>query len=224
MAMRHHQTDSEIGRRLPGDRQEFDDRGEFAILELLDADPDSVFNDPDFRDGMIRIIELLGQIESLARSRIARSSEGAGEFAQRFTSADATTGEQEATDVDPPIGGDIVAFDPSEFEQSAAPAAPERRSGSGSLHGVVSGERDQLQRWWVNFNGDLSLERLARLRRIIEESPFAVESRFDEIAEGLIVLRIVTDARLTMEQVDWIVRQVMVNVGMDRNAAILSQQ
>jgi hypothetical protein len=83
---------------------------------------------------------------------------------------------------------------------------------------------EQLERWWVNFNGDVSLERLARLRQVLGESPFTIEARFDEITDGLIVLRIVTDHKLTEAHVDWIVRQVMSSVGLNRDAAILSSR
>ena len=81
---------------------------------------------------------------------------------------------------------------------------------------------EQLERWWVNFNGDVSLERLARLRQVLGESPFTIETRFEEISEGLIILRVVTDRTLTEAHVDWIVRQVMGSVGLNRDAAILS--
>lgn len=83
---------------------------------------------------------------------------------------------------------------------------------------------EHCRRWWVNFNGDLSLERLAKLRAHLNDSPFTIDTRYDEITDGLIVMRVVTEEHISMDQLNWILRQLMDLVGLDRNSAIISKQ
>jgi hypothetical protein len=78
--------------------------------------------------------------------------------------------------------------------------------------------------WWFNFSGDVSLGRLARFRQIVNSSPFTVDARFDEISDGLITLRLVTDEQFSCEQMDWIVRQILDNLAIDRHSVILSRE
>jgi hypothetical protein len=150
------------------------------------------------------------------------------------------------------FSSEILAFDPGEFTgvpetarpwepdpgwpsasapDQASPTAPDQPAepadepaAATPPTGPSPAEQDQQpERWWVNFNGDVSLERLARVRRVLSDSPFTIEARFDEITDGLIVLRVVTDRSITMDQLDWLIRQVMDQNGLDRNAAILSR-
>lgn len=117
----------------------------------------------------------------------------------------------------------------TEPEQSGVVSEPpETESHPAKSNGVVEEPSnvpdEKPRRWWVTFSGNVSLEKLAGLRERLSDSPFTLETRFDEIGDGLIVLRVVTDNRVTMQQIDWIVRELMDTVGLDRDSAILTPQ
>lgn len=121
----------------------------------------------------------------------------------------------------------------TESESEPEPAdvesdTPETENHAEKVNGVVDDHAnapdENLRRWWVTFSGNVSLEKLSSLRERLSDSPFTLETRYDEIADGLIVLRVVTDNRVTMQQIDWIIRELMDTVGLDRDSAILTPQ
>ena len=219
------------------------------LLQLLDPASNHSLDHPELRRELASMVELLHRLEQLAQEQMelhAESDEipdcdvidqGPGEDPQAIDS--------DVEEDDLMIGGHVFAFDPSEFSQAPPvsqpfiPDAPplERDHGAPAFEVPVaraiaeteSDSSDQesdenLERWWVQFNGNVSLERLARMRKVMSDSPFTIDARFSEITDGLIVMRLVTGRPLSTEQVDWIVRQVMDAVGLDREAAILSRE
>jgi hypothetical protein len=126
------------------------------------------------------------------------------------TSAASETGNDAEGHITPPVAGEPV-------ETGDAPIGEEPDEAY-----QVTESDENLMRWWVTFSGNVSLERLAQLRARFNDSPFTIEARFVEIGDGVIVLRLVTDDRVTMQQVDWILRELMDTVGLDKDSAILS--
>lgn len=125
-----------------------------------------------------------------------------------------------------------VPFDPTEFDPVPPPATESIASEPEQVSSDDGSEprddpdlpTDNLRRWWVTFSGNVRLEKLSLLRQRLSDSPFTLDARFDEIADGMIVLRVVTDRSITMQQTDWIIRELMDTVGLDRDSAILTPQ
>jgi hypothetical protein len=82
---------------------------------------------------------------------------------------------------------------------------------------------DDIQRRWVTFNGTLSLDRLALVRAELHHSPFVIEARFEEIGEGMVVLRLVTSSDLTRSQIEWVLGQLIESTGLEPKCATLSE-
>lgn len=227
--------------------QEEDLEREPSLLRLLRKSGEHGLIDGELRQELERLFELLYRIDRLI-DRVEQSPAGDEIAPHQVVADDDASIDQRPS---PPresdesleanggiqIGGHILAFDPAEFARPPMVASPVRRPEKnpattppertalrqpGQYQTFKEAGDDQLERWWVNFNGVVSLERLARLRHVLAESPFTFEARFDEITDGLIILRIVTDRKLTRAHVDWIVRQVMASVGLNRDTAILS--
>jgi hypothetical protein len=210
-----------------------------ATIRLLESNSDQAFADSEIRQELVSMVRVMSRLEELASRKLAelRGTEDAPETqAEDIESGPAS---QELTHPgEVRVGGHIVAFDPFEFEVTPDVESPfhqtwrpERASETEHAQtGDVSAlqqdeelEDEHLSRWWIHFNGNVSLERLSRLRRIMSDSPFTFEARFDEITDGLIVMKLVTERRLPESHVDWIIRQVMDVVGLERDAAILSR-
>ncbi len=218
---------------------------ESALLKLLGTLSDDSVEHLELRDEIRRLIELLERIETLAERDLAKLQASAPSASPSHDEphAEEVPGKDTAGKAELDIGGNVVAFDPAEFvhpPEAASPVAfpesepaveqqpdPEPPDYSRLVHDYEPRSEqidDHLERWWVHFNGDVSLERLRRLRKEISESPFTLEARFDEITDGLIVFRLVTEGHLSMKQVEWIVEQVMNSVGLNRDAAIVSRK
>jgi hypothetical protein len=213
------------------------------VLKLLHSSPSEPIGDPELRAEVERLFDLMKRIDELAEQELHLAPAGPKpeEPADQHHAGDASP----TSDREDQPGQEPIAFDPAELdawepaieqdegelvsnEGSAAPfvdptQAPEVESPVVSQSKETKVSEDNLQRWWVSFNGDISLDRLSRTRTALSESPFTIEARFDDITDGLIVLRVVTERHLTFEQVEWLVQLVMQSVGLDRNAAVISR-
>jgi hypothetical protein len=197
------------------------------MLRLLKNDPSAAFDHPELRQELLRLFQLLQRIDELAGEEFPTAAP-LHEFPDSKRKEDGPVSD-EKNQPEPDLGPELVAFDPSEFG-GYAPEDNHASQDPGNEHADTNppvpyeaSEEEYPARWWVNFNGDISLERLATLRRMLTESPFTIEVRFDEITDGLIVLKVVTEHNISMDQMDWLIKNVMQLVGMDQNAAILSQ-
>jgi hypothetical protein len=193
-------------------------------------DPSAAFDHQELRHELLRLFQLLHRIEDLAGEEFPTAAP-LYEFPDSRRKEDGPVSD-EKNHPEPDLGPELVAFDPSEFGGYAHgddPASQHPGNGHTDAPDTESSvqyegsEEEYPARWWVNFNGDISLERLATLRRMLTESPFTIEVRFDEITDGLIVLKVVTEHNISMDQMNWLIKNVMQLVGMDQNAAILSQ-
>lgn len=203
-----------------------------SLLRLLKSSDEDAIADPEIREEFQRLHELLERID-----RIAEGVESGKQSPEDVVHADVERQPaQSASERTPPTqdAGPAEASVPpgdralSEETRQAEPEpgpAPQAAGGQAEARRSerASSTDEHLARWWINFNGDVSLERLSRLRALLDESPFTIDTRYDEITDGLIVLRVVTDQHITMDQLDWILRQLMDLVGLDRKSAIISK-
>ena len=210
-----------------------------AILRLLDPESNQPIDNPELRRELASMVELMQRLETLAHEQLEQNTVASG-IDQPPEADEQPLGSHQAeheNQGDPSIA---EPFDPAEFTEPPSVSlsyVPDDASASASLpdpHGfeladhpesgtTTKNDDEYLTRWWVHFNGDISLERLARFRNVLSESPFAIDARFSEITDGLILMRLVTEGHFSDAQVDWIIRQVMDAVGLDRGAAILSR-
>jgi hypothetical protein len=120
--------------------------------------------------------------------------------------------------------------DHPEVQEAATPptdlesTAEETPGASGGVARSIDDLEASAGRWWINFNGELRLNRVARLRSRLQESPFVIEARFEQIEHGLIALRVVTGGAVTTAQMDWVLRQLLEAFSLNENCAILSPQ
>lgn len=203
-----------------------------SLLRLLKSGEGEALDDPELQQEFRRLHELLDRIDRLADDVAVEDgeSEHQAEPASASTAerpTEAASGARQA-----PAGGDYEASDQpgsratAEGEQvspqpSSEPAVEPGATPSQSRESEID---DRCQRWWVHFNGDLSLERLSKLRAHLNDSPFTIDTRYDEITDGLIVMRVVTEEHISMDQLNWVLRQLMDQVELDRNSAIVSKQ
>ncbi len=234
-------------------RQQQELRRARSLIRLLKSSDDDALEDQELREEFDRLNNLLQRIDQIAQREELRSDEPEepAPFSEPETEVE-PIGAVPVTDVDQdsfPLDPDLEPFSPHDYgarehheaerpdepvdaafhhgeaqDEPAGDAADDEAGMDPPEQEATRGTDENLARWWVNFNGDISLERLAKLRALLNESPFTIETRFEEITDGLIVLRVVTDRHISMEQVDWIVRQMMDSVGLDRNSAIVSRQ
>jgi hypothetical protein len=155
--------------------------------------------------------------EFVISGRLVSFTPSDGESTGSFT----IFGGPEAYDEEPAVGHDVGA--PEDMEASTDPIVFPFDINQFQPAAVEEPSiEDNLERWWIHFNGEVSLERLCRVRKDLEQSPFTIDARFNEITDGLIVMRLVTESHLSPKQVDWIVSQSMEAAGLDRDAAIVS--
>jgi hypothetical protein len=220
-------------------------RGEFApdnqdeerisnVLKRIRPGSGSGMEDPDLWQEMTQLFAALRRIEDLAEQDFAEYLESQDDFEPGYLTRqpeerrgdieEEFVFEKQTVTFGPETFSNLQPFEPPEFkrayarsEETESTDRPTRRAQ------LPHAPDDQLLRWRVSFSGDVSLDRLSKVRKIIDESPLTIDAHFHEICDGLIVMRVVTDNNLTMEQLDWVVGQVLDVVGIERNAAIVSR-
>lgn len=189
-----------------------------SLLRLLKSNDGESLEDPQLQREFERLHDLLERIDRIA------SEVGAPEQTSEASTNAHPSSQPTAPVGHPEPGGQRATW--SDPDTSPADSDASKTSGSSEQAPPewANAQDEPSTRWWVHFNGDLSLDRLSQLRAHLDESPFTLDTRFDEITDGLIVLRIVTDERISMDHLDWILRQLMERVGLDRKSAIISKQ
>jgi hypothetical protein len=200
----------------------FEEKRIAGILKRLRPGSGSHLEDPELWREVTRMFFLLRRIEELVDQEYDEALVSQHNANPDYSSPSGR--DEEAGGYTRNEFADLQPFQPLEFS-----SAFERFERPGVLHHDhfeprhAAPEAESPVRWWVSFSGDVSLERLSRLRTIIDESPLTIDAHFHEIGDGLIVMRVTTDNSLTMEQLEWTVQQVMDTVGVSRNAAIVSR-
>lgn len=202
-------------------------RGIEHVLQQFEPGSGSRLEDPELWGQFHRMFHLLERIEQLVAGEANHSFESQWEPPPTHQAAQ-TFEQPDTRETGQFVSGRPSIYEPPSVEPLGSYADdPEDELAPDPVVDPESGHNDPdsggIECWWINFSGDVSLDRLARLRRIVDESPFTIEARFDEVCDGLIVMRVLTENVLTIPQMDWIIRQVMDSVGIDRNTAILSR-
>jgi hypothetical protein len=204
------------------------------VLKRIRPGSGSEMEDPDLWQDMTRLLTLMRQIEDLADQDFEERSEPRDEFEPGYLAwqpeehrgdiEEEFVFEKQTVTLGPETFSKLQPFEPPEFNRAYARGEETKNADRQSTRTRTTQlSDDQLVRWWVSFSGDVSLDRLSKLRKIIDESPLTIDAHFHEICDGLIVMRVVTDNNLTMEQLDWVIGQVLDVVGIERDAAIISR-
>jgi hypothetical protein len=210
------------------------ERADAPILRPLHSQPNGAESDQELRHELRQMFQLLQNIvEKLEPVEAA----GTPYLDQTWSTSESAHDDSGAPEHEP-VGtfsslsrNDTAISTQSTFVKTASiswsPVTGDSRPEAANQTRTENPEKQEgpsFAHWWLNFSGDVSLERLARFRTLVSNSPFTVEARFDDIADGLIVLRVVTQQNLTDDQMDWLVRQVLDNLGIDQHSVILSRE